>query len=276
VNEAARLLRIYDDQARTEAETPGQRAVTRCGPLRLVTFSGGRGFISYRNLAEVAAGQLPQLVGTALEHFRSDPQIVDVEWKARGHDHAPGLHEALVEAGFAAGEPESIMLGEAALLAVDVPLPPAVNLRQVRAEADVRAMSAMSDAVFGDEVSPRRADEILARLHRGDGMQLWVAEAEGRMIGAGRVEPLPNGDIAGLWGGSVVRQWRGRGIYRALTAARARAALAAGRSLLHSDSTEYSRPILEKAGLVKVSTTTPYTWQRRVRPDRGDGRPAAG
>jgi len=31
---------------------------------------------------------------------------------------------------------------------------------------------------------------------------------------------------------------------------------------VHSDSTEGSRPILERSGLVAVSTTTPYDWTR--------------
>lgn len=31
--------------------------------------------------------------------------------------------------------------------------------------------------------------------------------------------------------------------------------------LMPSDSTEFSRPILERARLVKVSTTTPYMWR---------------
>ncbi len=66
----------------------------------------------------------------------------------------------------------------------------------------------------------------------------------------------------GIWGGATRSQWRGRGIYRALTAARARSALALGKRLMHSDSTEFSRPILERAGLIKVSTTTPYMWRR--------------
>jgi hypothetical protein len=35
-----------------------------------------------------------------------------------------------------------------------------------------------------------------------------------------------------------------------------------GKKLIYSDSTEDSRPILERAGLVKVSTTTPYLWRR--------------
>ncbi|GAA5229338.1 hypothetical protein GCM10025779_01510 [Arthrobacter cryoconiti] len=55
---------------------------------------------------------------------------------------------------------------------------------------------------------------------------------------------------------------RGRGIFRALTAARARSALAQGKTLVHSDSSEFSRPILERSGLVKVSSAVPYFWRR--------------
>jgi N-acetylglutamate synthase-like GNAT family acetyltransferase len=93
-------------------------------------------------------------------------------------------------------------------------------------------------------------------------MELWVAEADGEVVGAGRLEPVANTAFAGIWGGAVLEAWRGRGIYRALTAARARSAMASGKTLLHSDSTEYSRPILERSGLLKVSTTTPYLWRR--------------
>jgi hypothetical protein len=46
------------------------------------------------------------------------------------------------------------------------------------------------------------------------------------------------------------------------TAARARSALRVGATLIHSDSTEYSRPILERSGLLAMSTTTPYLWRR--------------
>ncbi|HEY1105717.1 MAG TPA: GNAT family N-acetyltransferase, partial [Agromyces sp.] len=88
------------------------------------------------------------------------------------------------------------------------------------------------------------------------------AEADGKVVSAGRLEPVPGTTFAGVWGGATLVEWRGRGIYRALTAARARSALALGKTLMHSDSTEFSRPILERSGLVKVSTTTPYVWRR--------------
>lgn len=256
-----RLLAAYDEQLRTEAGTPGAIEIGRLGSLRLVTFPGGHGFISYARPSEGAGKGLRDLVPEALSRFRELPGIRDVEWKTRAHDHAPGLHDALLENGFLPDDPESIMVGEARLLAVDVPLPAGVTVRQVTAEAEVRAVSAMQDLVFGDEVSEEMADELVRRIAQGEPMQLWAAEADGVFVTAGRLEPVNGSEFAGIWGGATLPDWRGRGIYRALTAARARAALELGKTLINSDSTEYSRPILERAGLIKVSTTTPYRWK---------------
>ena len=171
MTDPARFLALYDEQLRTDAETPSALAVTAHGPLRLVTFPGGRGFVTYRDLGGADAEAIGELVSQALAHFQADPTITRVEWKTRGHDHAPGLHEALLAHGFAPDEPESIMIGEARALAVDVPLPDGVTLRRVTEEADVRAMSAMADEVFGDPVSDDMADALLHRLRprRRDG-----------------------------------------------------------------------------------------------------------
>lgn len=255
-------LQAYDAQLRTDAETPSALAVVRLGPLRLVTFAGGRGFVTYRDLAGADAATIRSWVRRTLEHYREDPDLGRVEWKTRGHDHAPLLRQALIDYGFQPQEPESIMIGEAALLDVDVPVPTSVTLRRVDKEADVRAMTAMQDVAFGDPVSNHLADAVLRRLERKDGMELWVAESAGQIVGAGRLEPVDGSDFAGIWGGAVLSAWRGQGIYRALTAVRAHAALGLGKTLIHSDSTGYSRPILERSGLVAVSTTTPYEWRR--------------
>ena len=254
-------LDAYDRQLRAEAETPSAVAATRLGPLRLVTFAGGRGFVTYQDLGGADSATIARWVEGALAHYREDPEITRVEWKTRGHDRAPGLNDALVRHGFVPEESESIMIGEAALLAVDVPLPQGVHLRRVTSEPDVRALSAMQEEVFGGEFAKEMAAALLRRLGFGDGMELWVAEADGEIVGSGRLEPVPTTEFAGIWGGATRPEWRGRGIYRALTAARARSALRVGKRLIHSDSTEGSRPILERAGLVKVSTTRPYLWR---------------
>jgi hypothetical protein len=262
VTDAHEWLLAYDQQLRTDAETPSAIAVTRLGPLRLVTFAGGRGFVTYRDLADTDAESMPNLVSKTLDHYRDDPEITRVEWKTRGHDRAPGLHEALVANGFEPDEAESIMIGPARMLDVEVSLPAGVTLRRVTEPEDVRAMTALQSAVFGDDDPDVIAEAILHRLALGDGMELWVAQADGQIVSAGRLEPVAGTEFAGIWGGATHEAWRRRGIYRALTAARARSAVSLGKTLIHSDSSEYSRPVLERSGLVKVSTTTPYRWRR--------------
>lgn len=110
--------------------------------------------------------------------------------------------------------------------------------------------------------SDEHAKSLLKRLSVDKSIELWVAAVGDQIVSAGRLEPVPNSDFAGIWGGSSLTEWRGRGIYRALTAARARSALAAGKTWINSDSTGYSRPILERSGFVKVSATTPCKWRR--------------
>lgn len=254
-------LDAYDSQLRTEAETPSAVAVTRLGPLRLVTFTGGRGFVTYRDLGGADDATIAQWVEDALAYYRQNAEITRVEWKTRGHDRAPGLYDALARNGFEPGETESIMIGQAAPLAVERPLPEGVELRQVTSAADVRAMSAMQEEIFGGGFAEEMADALLQRLGRRDGMELWVAEADGEIVSSGRLEPVAGSEFAGIWGGATRPEWRRRGIYRALTATRAQSALRLGKRLIHSDSTEDSRPILERAGLEKVSTTTPYVWR---------------
>lgn len=262
VNRSTALLAAYDSQLRTDAETRGAVSVTHLGPLHLATFAGGRGFVTYRDLDGADANTVRGVVTRAIGQFLEDPDIKRVEWKARGHDHAPGLHDALVEHGFAPDESESIVIGEAHLLAVAVPLPEGVTLRRIAEEADVREMCELTDEVFGDSASEGTAEALLRQLSLNDQMELWVAEADRQMVSAGRLEPVSGTDFAGIWGGATRTHWRRRGIYRALTAARARSALQMGKTIINSDSTEYSRPILERSGLVKVSTTTPYHWLR--------------
>ncbi|WP_433584302.1 GNAT family N-acetyltransferase [Microbacterium hydrocarbonoxydans] len=257
-----RFLDAYDSQLRTGPETAHASEVIRRGPLHLAIFGGHRGFITYVDLGGADAVGIGALVDAALDHFRSRPEVTSVEWKARGHDVAPGLHEALVSRGFMPEEPESIMIGEATLLAQTVDLPDGVEIRLATTDEEVLAAGEMQGAAFDDPDWRSRAEALIERLRRDEGAELWIAVAEGAVICAGRLEAVAGTEFGGLWGGATEPSWRGRGIYRALTAERARSAMARGIRYLQSDSTEFSRPILERAGLLKVSTTTPYVWRR--------------
>lgn len=264
----ASLLAAYDAQLRRDAEVPSALSTTELGPLVLATYLGGRGFITYQSLDTEAgpatAESVRALVGGALAHFRSQPEITKVEWKTRGHDHAPGLHAALVAAGFVPEEPESVMVGEARLLAAELPVPDGVVIRRAVDEDDVARIERVAGEIFGDDADEieKQVAEVLQRFRVDDGFEMWVAEEHGEVVTTGRLEPVEGTDFAGIWGGATRPEHRGRGIYRALTAARARSAIAHGKRLVNSDSTEFSRPILERSGLVRVTTTTPYLWKR--------------
>lgn len=258
----ARLLAAYDAQLRTDAEAANAFSVDRLGPLWLITLQERTGFITYQDLAGVSAAQISKLVADAVAHFSASPNISEIEWKTRAHDHAPGLHAALIDNGFVAEATESIMLGEARDLLVEVALPSSVSVRAITEPEDVQRMVAMQDAVFGRVTSVAGRQALLDRLALQDGAEFWVAEAGGEVISSGRLEPVRGSDFAGIWGGATLEQWRGRGIYRALTSARAHSALRQGKRFINSDSTEFSRPILERSGLIKVSSTTPYRWHR--------------
>jgi len=264
----AALLAAYDEQLRGAAEVQGAVSSDRSGPLWRCLFNRG-GFVSYESLESLGTVEaIDSLIAETVEFFSSHPEVEEFEWKTRGHDWPPDLDERLRAHGFEPDEAETVMVGEASHLAVDVELPEGVSVRRVdqlpEREAIVTEASEVAAKIFGGGPS---GAEMLDRLDRMDGMEeFWVAEAESddgrRVICSGRLARVAGTEFAGIWGGSTLPEWRGQGIYRALTAARARAALDEGVRYINSDCTVMSRPILERSGLVAVTTTTPYVWRR--------------
>ncbi len=259
------LLEIYDAQLRGAAEVLGAGSWDQDGPLWRATH-GDSGLVSWRSLAPLTGAEVDGLIERSLEHFTADPEVRSVEWKTRGHDVTDGLLSRLERAGFVAEEQETVMLGDAGALLAATSAPPAgIVVRRVEGLVDrvalLTAVAELHAGVFGGGGS---GPELLARVERSEGRtEVWVAEsADGEVVGAGRLEVVVGTECAGLWGGAILPAWRGRGIYRALTGARAQSALARGVRYLHSDCTEMSRPILERSGLRPVTTTTPYVWSR--------------
>lgn len=243
----------------------GARSWHRHGPLLRGVFEFG-GFVSYQDLGGLEGERLDALVADTVAWFRDETDVEEVEWKTRGHDLPKDLPARLVAHGFEAEEPETVMVGRAALLTGPVELPEGVRIRRAGHDGDLRAdleaAGALQEEVFG--TPSRDVEERFRALSEHPGRSgLWLAETEdGTVVCAGRLEVVPGTGFAGLWGGGTREGWRGRGIYRALVAVRAQAALEMGAELVHSDCTAMSRPILERSGLVAVTTTTPFVWRR--------------
>jgi GNAT superfamily N-acetyltransferase len=165
-----------------------------------------------------------------------------VEWKYYEHD-GPELAAQLRAAGLVAEEEETVLVAETASI------PPA--------EADVRIAA-------GDFVE--LAAQVFGSRHElpehGVGV---VAYVDGQPVSAGRIDFEPGIDFAGLFGGVTLPEFRGRGLYRATVAKRAELARERGYRYLYVDALPTSRPILERLGFVRLTTTTPYVFS----PDPG-------
>lgn len=264
LSEQQALLAAYDAQLRGSAEVQGADSWDRSGPLWRALFTDGA-FVSYETLEGLGSVEaVDALIGETVAFMQALPRVAEFEWKTRGHDWPPELDGLLRAHGFEPDEVETVMVGAADKLAVDVDLPDGLTVRRVDdlpdRETVVREAAQMQRDVFGSGPS---GDEVLARLDRMNGQEtFWVAEADGRVVSAGRLNRVEGTEFAGLWGGATLPEWRGKGIYRALTSARARHALSEGVRYIHSDCSAMSRPILERSGLVAVTTTTPYVWRR--------------
>ncbi len=254
------LLRAYDEQLRRPAhgERPGI-TIEEDGPLLRVV-GQFRGFVTGRRDLGVDGAELDALIARQRDFFAARGETV--EWKTRGHDLPVDLPERLRAAGFVPEGQETVVIGVAADLAADPVLPAGVSLRQVAADADIHAIAAMESEVWGQDWS-WLATDLIARISSApDDVAVFAVEDETtcRVVSAAWLVFYPGTEFAALWGGSTLTDWRGRGIYRALVAVRARRAVERGARYLQVDASDDSAPILRRLGFRAVTTTTPYVW----------------
>ncbi|MDN3024273.1 GNAT family N-acetyltransferase [Streptomyces sp. S.PB5] len=184
----------------------------------------------------------------------------EFEWKLYGHDLPVDLGQRLRTAGFTAQPEETLMIGEVADLTLDAGPPEGIRVLPVTDRAGVDLVADVHEAAFGTD-STRLRHQLLAQLTADpDTVVAVVALAGDTPVSAARMELVPGTRFAGLWGGGTVEAWRGRGIYRALVALRAREALERGYRYLQVDALPTSRPILERLGFEPLTTTTPYLY----------------
>ncbi|MFF7356477.1 GNAT family N-acetyltransferase [Streptomyces filipinensis] len=182
------------------------------------------------------------------------------EWKLYGHDRPGDLGARLASAGFRAEPEETLLIGETGRLALDAEPPAGIRLVRVTDPAGVDLVVDVHEKAFGTDGTGLR-HRLLARLAADPGTVVAVvALAGGEPVSAARMELVPGTRFAGLWGGGTVEAWRGRGVYRALVAHRARVAAAHGCRYLQVDASALSRPILQRLGFHALSTTTPYLY----------------
>jgi GNAT superfamily N-acetyltransferase len=267
VTDIAALLAAYDENTRAVIHEPRPAGISyEWDGALLRTVGMHRGFVETPRDPGVRGAELDALIARQRDYFAARGEAV--EWKTRGHDLPADLTERLVAAGFEPEDRETVVIGEAAALASEPVMPEGVTLRQVTEgeglEDDLRRIAQMHGRVWGEDHG-YLVDDLAGRIATGgEDFAVFVAEAQtpsGPEVVCAAWLVLREGEgFAGLWGGSTLAEWRGRGIYKAMVARRAQLAAARGVKYLQVDASENSRPILQRLGLHAVTTTTPYVW----------------
>ena len=254
------LLTAYDKHMRgVQPKPPAWVRYERDGPLLRVA-GGHRGYICGPRDVGVTGAELDRLIARQRDYFAARGEAVG--WPIGAHDQPADLTERLRAAGFVPEETDTVLIGLTTELATDPALPHGVVLRWVTADADMRRIAAMQSAVWGQDWN-WLGEHLIGQIAAApDDIAVVAAEAGGDVVCAGWLtffEPGAGG-FARLLGGSTLPQWRGRGIYRALVAARAQRAAARGVEYLQVEASDDSAPILRRLGFRAVTTTTTYVW----------------
>jgi GNAT superfamily N-acetyltransferase len=259
--DTAALLAAYDARMRMPpGAVPTGVTYEYDGPvLRVVGAHTGR--IRAPRDVGVTGAELDRLIARQCDYFQARGQ--GVEWKLRAHDLPTELPERLVAAGFTATHPSAVLLGFAGEVAADPVLPDGVVLRQADGADDLRRIADQQTEVWGFDCS-WVADDLASRVSADPGeITILIAQAGDRFACTAWAVYHPGTEFVALLGGTTLPQWRGRGLYRAMLAFRAREAAARGYRLLHVDASPYSAPILRRHGFHEITTSVHYHWTPR-------------
>ncbi len=195
------------------------------------------------------------------ERARAERLGIELEWKAFSFDSPPDLVPRLRRAGFEVGPCEALVVYDLAdgLGAFETTDDPEVR-RIVRLE-DLDGFRLAAEAAFGKDYAST-AERLAAGIREGRrGHDAYVASVDGEPASVGRLYTDPRSAFAGLYGGGTRPEFRSRGLYRAVVAARARDAAAFGARYLTVDALPTSLPILLRLGFVFAADTWPCTFR---------------
>lgn len=253
---ATQLLDVYDDEVRGSFPNrlPQGWIGEQDGPLtRCLTTRGGFAMFT-GDPSRLSTDELCALVDRTFTFYADRRRRF--EWKTFDHDRED-LRSLLEQHGARPERHEALVLGDASILAGDATLPADLTLRSVSSRVDLERIAELESTVWGEDWS-WLANDLEARLHGAEPIEVLLVEDGDRAVSAAWLVPLAGTRVAGLWGGSTLGPYRGRGIYRALVARRAHIASERGYSTLQVDASDDSRPILERLGLHVVGGTVPY------------------
>jgi GNAT superfamily N-acetyltransferase len=243
-----RALALYDRAVRARPVAgPGMALEQTGGVLRL---TGPFNFVCWWDLTSEG---VRAAVAEQAAHVRARGE--GLMWRVYEHDRPAELSYCLADEGFQPDPPGTLMIFD---LANELTAPAVrADVRRVRTLTELDDFIAAAAQAFGEDEAWRRA-AYAGRLDDPN-LLLFVAYVGGVAAASARMETAPGCPFGSLYGGGVAPQYRGRGLYRALVAARAEEARRQGLAYLSIEARETSRPILQRLGFAPIVRETTWT-----------------
>jgi ribosomal protein S18 acetylase RimI-like enzyme len=265
------LLTAYDVQLRREPALPsaGWRIdrVDDPAPLLRMTAPEGSSWGDMVVWSDLDESTADAAIAASIDYFRGLGR--SFEWKHHGYDRPADLPDRLRAAGFVPDPEETVVAGrvdEVLERLAGAPAPEGITLRHLREDPDERAadwaaIGVLHTRVWDEDASGLIRETSAEQAADPAAMSVHLALADdGTVVCAAWTRFHAGTDFASLWGGSTLPAYRRRGIYRALVARRAAEAAERGFRYLQVDASSDSRPILQRLGLHRLTSTTPFMW----------------
>lgn len=247
------VLALFDREQRREIELPGMDRHVLPGIVRFVRPRPAMSFVLYSDLDEATADAV---IDEQMAYFRAHD--LKMEWKVFGHDRPADLAARLIARGFVPEEEDAIMVLDVANAPPVLLAEPAADVRRLTDPAQLGEVVAVMEGVWHEKFDWIH-ERLGAHLAIHGYLSVYLAYAGGVAVSAGWTY-FYRGSFAGLWGGSTLPGYRGRGLYTALLAARVREARARGVRYLTIDAGAMSRPIVARLGFERMTTAVSCEW----------------
>jgi GNAT superfamily N-acetyltransferase len=222
------------------------------------TVRGIEGFVLF---AEMDAAHAGGLIDEQVKYFADRREAF--EWKVYDFDSPDTLKRLLEARGFEAEESEAFLVLPTDNWPASAHAPASVTIEKLTAESQLSAYVAAEELIWSNPL-PDHLPKYREQLRNAaDSSSIYCAYVDGKPVATGRINFPPGSEFAELYGGGVLPEWRGRGLFTAMLSCRIAEAKARGCRLIAVDAAPMSRPILLRKGFMHVC----WTYPMRRKPD---------
>lgn len=248
------VLTLFDRDQRRDIEYPDMEREVLPHLIRNLRPPPGVSFIQYCELDETTANAA---IDAEIAYFGRLGQ--PFEWKTYAHDRPADMVDRLVARGFETDEQDAVMVLDVTAAPEALLAEPATDVRRLTDPAQLGDVVSVLEPVWGRDFGWIH-ERLKAHMGIPDYLSIYVAYVEGTPASVGWTY-FNEGHFAGLWGGSTLEPYRGRGLYTAVLAARVREARARGVGYLTIDAGAMSRPIVARRGFEVITYATSCEWK---------------